>query len=64
MPTTERNLVINRISEGEARISQQYRLIAQMHAQGGDAAAALMLLSAMESGQAMRRRRLAALSGV
>jgi hypothetical protein len=62
MPTTEWNFGDQPHQRRRARITQQRRLIAQTHARGGDAAAALMLLSAMESGQAMRLRRLATLS--
>ena len=59
---TEQNLIKARIVEGEARILDQRREIAHMATAGVDTASAVNLLSAMETTQALRLRRLAALA--
>ena len=59
---TEQNLIKARIVDGEARILDQRREIAQMATSGVDTACAVNLLSAMETSQALRLRRLAALA--
>ena len=59
MPHTEIALVEQRIRDCTARIATQRAIIASMRAAGRDTAAAVNLLSAMESGQDIRLRRLA-----
>ena len=59
---TEQHLINARIVEGEARILDQRREIEQMATAGVDTASAINLLSAMETSQALRLRRLAALA--
>jgi hypothetical protein len=62
MPQSERNLIHVRILECETRMADQRRTITRLQSAGSDTASAVYLLSAMESGQAMRLRRLAALA--
>ena len=61
-PKTEQNLIKARILEGEARILDQRNEIAYMATAGVDTSSAINLLSAMETSQALRLRRLANLS--
>jgi hypothetical protein len=59
---TEQSLIEARIRAGEARILDQREQIADMATAGVDTSCAINLLSAMETSQALRRRRLAALA--
>lgn len=59
---TEQSLIEARIRAGEARILDQREQIADMANAGVDTSSAINLLSAMETSQALRRRRLAALA--
>jgi hypothetical protein len=59
---TEQNLIKARIRAGEARILDQREQIADMAMAGVDTSSAINLLSAMETSQALRLRRLAALA--
>jgi hypothetical protein len=58
----ERTELKKRIADGKSRLANQRDLIGLLRSEGGDTSAEIMLLSAMESGQAIRLRRLAALS--
>jgi len=58
----ERAELKKRIADGKSRLANQRDVIGLLRKTGGDASAEIMLLSAMESGQAIRLRRLAALS--
>lgn len=62
MAETEQSLIKGRILEGEARILDQRQEIADMARAGVDTSSAINLLSAMETSQALRLRRLAALA--
>jgi len=59
MAVTEKNLIRVRILEGEARLLDQRKEIADMATAGVDTSSAINLLSAMETSQALRLRRLA-----
>jgi hypothetical protein len=59
---TEQSLIRVRILECEVRMRDQREGMARMAAVGADISSAINLLSAMESSQALRFRRLAALS--
>lgn len=62
MPQSEQHLLRERILECEMRMADQRQAITRLQSAGGDIDSAIYLLSAMESGQAMRQRRLAALA--
>jgi hypothetical protein len=58
----ERRLIRARILECEERMTDQRKEIALMERAGSDVTSAINVLSAMEGGQALRLRRLAALA--
>jgi len=61
MPDKEQALIRVRILECEMRMAEQRAAIAQIVSAGTDTSSAINLLSAMESTQALRFRRLATL---
>ena len=60
--TDERSQLKKRIVEGETRLAKQRDLVGVLARDGSDTSAAIILLGAIESGQAIRLRRLAALA--